>query len=102
MYKKRDARAEFVLPIQPIPCFLPFSLSSLSWYLEVPNTRTTESGALMKKWGYSAVARLDLWGGGGHHERRRRELLGGSGDMLPRRILNCRVSEIAFSAFGEH
>ena len=98
MYKKRD---EFVLPIQPIPCFLPFSLSSLSWYLEVPNTRTTENGALMKKWGYSAVARLDLLGGG-HHERRRRELLGGSGDMLPRRILNCRVSEIAFSAFGEH
>ena len=64
MYKQRDARAEFVLPIQPIPCFLPFSLSSLSWYLEVPNTRTTENGALMKKWGYSAVARLDLLGGG--------------------------------------
>ena len=103
MYKQRDARAEFVLPIQPIPCFLPFSLSSLSWYLEVPNTRTTENGALMKKWGYSAVARLDLLGGGGrHHEGRRRELLGGSGGMLPRRILNCRVSEIAFSAFGEH
>ena len=101
MYKKRDARAEFVLPIQPIPCFLPFSLSSLSWYLEVSNTRTTENGALMKKWGYSAVARLDLLGGR-HHERRRRELLGGSGGMLPRRILNCRVSEIAFSAFGEH
>ena len=98
MYKKRD---EFVLPIQPIPCFLPFSLSSLSWYLEVPNTRTTENGALMKKWGYSAVARLDLLGGR-HHERRRRELLGGSGGMLPRRILNCKVSEIAFSAFGEH
>ena len=56
----------------------------------------------MKKWGYSAVERLDLWGGGGHHERRRRELLGASGGMLPRRILNCRVSEIAFSAFGEH
>ena len=63
MYKKRDAGAEFVLPIQPIRCFLPFSLSSLSWYLEVPNTRTTENGALMKKWGYSAVARLDLFGG---------------------------------------
>ena len=63
--KKRDARAEFVLPIQHIPCFLPFSLSSLSWDLEVPNTRTTENGALMEKWGYSAVARLDLLGGGG-------------------------------------
>ena len=97
MYKQRDARAEFVLPIQPIPCFLPFSLSSLSWYLEVPNTRTTENGALMKKWGYSAVARLDLLGGAPS-----RALLGGSGGMLPRRILNCRVSEIAFSAFGEH
>ena len=61
--KKRYALAEFVLPIQSIPCFLPFSLSSLSWDLEVPNTRTTENGALMKKWGYSAVARLDLLGG---------------------------------------
>ena len=37
-----------------------------------------------------------------NHERRRRELLGGSGSMLPRKILNYRVSEIAFSAFGEH
>ena len=64
MYKKRDARAEFVVPIQPIPRFLPFSLSLLSWYLEVPDTRTTENGVLMKKWGYSAVARLDLLGGG--------------------------------------
>ena len=32
-------------------------------------------------------------GGGG--------LLGGSGDMLPRKILNYRVSKIAFSALGE-
>ena len=96
--KKRDERAEFVLPIQPIPCFLPFSLSSLSWDLEVPNTRTTENGALMKKRGYSAVARLDLFAGG-NHERRRRELQGG---ILPRKVLNYRVSEIAFSAFGEH
>ena len=69
MYKKRDAHAEFVLPIQPIPCFLPFSLSSLSWYLEVPNTRTTENGALMKKWGYSAVARSDLLRGRGGASR---------------------------------
>ena len=29
-------------------------------------------------------------------ERRRRELLGGPGGMLPRKILNYRVSEIAF------
>ena len=53
-----------------------------------------------------AVARLDLLGGGGggggKHERRRREVLGGSGGMLPRKILNYSVSEIAFSAFGEH
>ena len=50
-----------------------------------------------------AVARLDLLaGGGGNHERGRRELRGGSGGMLPRKILNYRVSEIAFSAFGEH
>ena len=50
----------------------------------------------------SAVARLDLLGGGRNHERRRRELLGGSAGMLPRKILNYRISEIAFSAFGEH
>ena len=52
----------------------------------------------------SAVARLDLLvgGGGGNHERRRCQLLGGSGGMLPRKILNNRISEIAFSAFGEH
>ena len=75
--KKRDVRVEFVLPNQPRPCFLPFSLSSLSWDLEVLNTRTTENGALMKKWGYSAVARLDVFAGG-NHECRRRELLGGS------------------------
>ena len=47
----------------------------------------------------SAVARLDLLQGvgGGNSES-----LGGSGGMLPRKILNYRVSEIAFSAFGEH
>ena len=50
----------------------------------------------------STVARLDFFGGeggggsGGNHERRRRELLGGPGGMLPRKILNYRVSEIAF------
>ena len=55
----------------------------------------------MKKWGYSAVARFDLLGGG-NHERRRHEPLGGSGGMVPGKILNYRVSEIAFSAFGEH
>ena len=49
----------------------------------------------------SAVARLDLLGGA-NHERRRRELLGGSGGMLPRKILKCKVFEIAFSAFREH
>ena len=101
MYKKRDARAEFVLPIQPIPCFLPFSLSSLSWYLEVPNTSTTENGALMKKWVYSAVARLDLLGEP-ITSAEGASCLGGPGGMLPRKILNYRVSEVAFSAFGEH
>ena len=44
---------------------------------------------------------LDLLGGA-NEERGRRELLGGSGGMLPRKILNYRVSAIAFPAFREH
>ena len=49
----------------------------------------------------SAVARLDLLEEA-NHERRRLELLGGSGGMLYLKILKYRVSEIAFSAFGEY
>ena len=48
----------------------------------------------------SAVTGLDLFRGGGGGGKS--EPLGGSGGMLPGTSLNYRVSEIAFSAFGEH
>ena len=39
-------------------------------------------------------------GGGAENERRRRELVGGSGGILPHKILKSRVSEIVFTAFS--
>ena len=40
-------------------------------------------------------------GGGGARERRRREPLGGSGGMLPQKILKCRGLEMLFPAFSK-
>ena len=44
--------------------------------------------------------RILKWGGGAENERRRRELVGGSGGILPPKILKSRVSEIVFTAFS--
>ena len=49
--------------------------------------------SLLTKQCRSKVRFIGGEGGGG--------LLGGSGDTLPRKILNYRVSKIAFSALGE-
>ena len=49
--------------------------------------------SLLTKQCRSKVRFIGGEGGGG--------LLGGSGDMLPRKILSYRVSKIAFSALGE-
>ena len=38
---------------------------------------------------------------GGAHERRRREALGGSGGMLPQKILKARGLEMLFPAFSK-
>ena len=38
--------------------------------------------------------------GGAENERQRRELVGGSGGILPPKILKSRVSEIVFTAFS--
>ena len=52
----------------------------------------------------SAIARFDLLGGGGRAimSTKGTGCYGGSGGMVPRKILKYRVSEIAFSAFREH
>ena len=38
--------------------------------------------------------------GGAENERQRRELVGGSGGILPQKVLKSRVSEIVFTAFS--
>ena len=40
-------------------------------------------------------------GGGGARERRRREPLGGSGDILPQKIVKSRGLEMLFPAFSK-
>ena len=40
-------------------------------------------------------------GGGGARERRRRETLGGSGGMLPQKILKSKGLEMLFPAFSK-
>ena len=42
--------------------------------------------------------RILKWGA--ENERQRRELVGGSGGILPQKILKSRVSEIVFTAFS--
>ena len=55
------------------------------------------SGYLLLK-ATGTAERILKWGA--ENERRRRELVGGSGGILPPKILKSRVSEIVFTAFS--